>query len=46
VEIVSRAGLVLATLKAGELFGEMASIFGGRERTARPTRCCTRLSAT
>jgi len=35
VEIVSREGLVLATLKAGELFGEMASILGERERTAR-----------
>ena len=34
VEIVSREGLVLATLKAGELFGEMASILGERERTA------------
>ena len=46
VEIVSREGLVLATLKAGELFGEIASILGERERTARPTRCCARLSAT
>ena len=35
MEIVSREGLVLATLKAGELFGEMASILGERERTAR-----------
>ena len=35
VEIVSRKGLLLATLKAGELFGEMASIPGERERTAR-----------
>ena len=35
VEIVSREGLVLATLKAGELSGEMASILGARERTAR-----------
>ena len=35
VEIVSREGLVLATLKAGELFGEMASILGERERTTR-----------
>ena len=26
---------MLATLKAGELFGEMASILGERERTAR-----------
>ena len=35
VEIVSREGLVLAMLKAGELFGEMASILGLRERAAR-----------
>ena len=35
VEIVSREGLVRATLKVGELFGEMASILGERERTAR-----------
>ena len=35
VEIVSCERLVLATLKAGELFGEMASILGERERTAR-----------
>jgi len=35
VEIVSREGMVLATLSAGELFGEMASIMGERERTAR-----------
>ena len=34
VEIVSREGLVLVTLKDGELFGEMASILGERERTA------------
>ena len=34
MEIVSREGLVLATLKAGELFGEMASNLGERERTA------------
>ena len=34
VEIRSREGLVLATLKQGELFGEMASIMGERERTA------------
>ncbi|MGB1710258.1 MAG: hypothetical protein ACPHIV_04475, partial [Candidatus Puniceispirillaceae bacterium] len=32
---VAREGLVLATLKAGELFGKMASILGERERTAR-----------
>ena len=35
VEIVSREGLVLATLKAGELFGKVASILGERERTPR-----------
>ena len=35
VEIVSREGLVLGTLKTGELFGEMASILGEREHTAR-----------
>ena len=35
LEIVSREGLVLATLKAGELFGEMASILGECKRTAR-----------
>ena len=35
VEIVSREGLVLGTLKAGELFGEMASILGEREHTGR-----------
>lgn len=35
VEIQSREGLTLARLKAGELFGEMASIMGERERTAR-----------
>ena len=34
MEIRSREGLVLATLKQGELFGEMASIMGERERTA------------
>ena len=35
VEIRSREGLLLATLGEGELFGEMASIMGERERTAR-----------
>ena len=35
VEIISREGMVLATLGDGELFGEMASIMGERERTAR-----------
>ena len=35
VEIVSRKGLALVTLRAGELFGEMDSILGERERTAR-----------
>ena len=34
VEIRSHEGLVLATLNQGELFGEMASIMGERERTA------------
>ena len=38
VEIVSREGLVVATLKAGELFGEMASILGERERTTRAVK--------
>ena len=35
VEIRSREGMSLATLREGELFGEMASIMGERERTAR-----------
>ena len=35
VEIRSREGMLLATLGEGELFGEMASILGERERTAR-----------
>ena len=35
VEIVSSEALVLAPLKAGELFGERASIFGERERATR-----------
>ena len=35
VEIISHEGMVLATLGDGELFGEMASIMGERERTAR-----------
>ena len=35
VEIVSSEGLVLAPLKAGELFGEMASILGERESATR-----------
>ena len=35
VEIVSREGLMLEKLKAGELLGEMASILGERDRTAR-----------
>ena len=34
VDIKSNEGLPLATLKACELFGEMASIMGERERTA------------
>lgn len=41
VEIQSREGLTLATLKAGELFGEMASIMGERERTARAVAAST-----
>ena len=32
---MSREGLVLATLKAGKLFGEMAPILDENERTAR-----------
>ena len=35
VEIRSREGMLLATLGEGELFGEMASLMGERERTAR-----------
>ena len=35
VETVSSEGLVLVPLKAGELFGEMASILGERERATR-----------
>ena len=35
VQIESSEGLVLATLEKGEMFGEMASILGERERTAR-----------
>ena len=35
VEIVSSEGLVLAPLKAGKLFGEMASNLGERERATR-----------
>ena len=35
VEIVSSEGLVLAPMKARELFGEMASILGERERAVR-----------
>lgn len=34
VNIVSRDGMVLATLGQGELFGEMAAVMGERERTA------------
>lgn len=41
VEIISREGLVLATLGAGELFGEMASIMGERERTAQAVTATT-----
>lgn len=35
VQIESSEGMELATLKQGEMFGEMASILGERERTAR-----------
>ena len=35
VEIFSREELALAKLKAGELFGETASILGEPERTSR-----------
>ena len=35
VQIESSEGLALATLEQGEMFGEMASILGERERTAR-----------
>ena len=35
VQIESSEGMVLATLSKGEMFGEMASILGERERTAR-----------
>ena len=35
VQIESSEGMVLATLAKGEMFGEMASIPGERERTAR-----------
>ena len=41
VEIRSREGLLLATLSEGELFGEMASIMGERERTARAVTAST-----
>ena len=41
VEIQSREGFTLATLKPGELFGEMASIMGERERTARAVTATT-----
>ena len=35
MQIESSEGMELATLKQGEMFGEMASILGERERTAR-----------
>ena len=44
VEIVSCEGLVLATLNAGELFGEMASILGERERATRAVTATKRIT--
>jgi CRP-like cAMP-binding protein len=41
VEIRSREGFLLATLGEGDLFGEMASIMGERERTARAVSAST-----
>jgi CRP-like cAMP-binding protein len=41
VEIQSREGFLLVTLGEGELFGEMASIMGERERTARAVTATT-----
>ena len=41
VEIRSLEGFLLATLGEGELFGEMASIMGERERTARAVAAST-----
>ena len=41
VEIRSHEGMLLATLGEGELFGEMASIMGERERTARVVTATT-----
>ena len=35
VQIESSEGMELATLRQGEMFGEMSSILGERERTAR-----------
>ena len=35
VQIESSEGMELSTLRQGEMFGEMASILGERERTAR-----------
>jgi CRP-like cAMP-binding protein len=35
VQIESSEGMVLAALAKGEMFGEMASILGERERTVR-----------
>ncbi len=35
MQIESSEGLALATLEQGEMFGEMASILGEREHTAR-----------
>ena len=41
VEIRSREGFLLAMLGEGELFGEMASIMGERERMARAVSAST-----
>ena len=41
VEIRSLEGFLLATLGEGELFGEMASIMGERERMARAVAAST-----
>ena len=45
VQIESSEGLALATLEQGEMFGEMASILGERERTARAVAVVRYLAA-